>query len=121
MAKSPSLPPPDRSSGDPLIGQGPPPPNPFQSTSFIPPGRNGWAQNHQIDPTWEPGTGKPQLVFNPDDIRIDDTLTVGGGRAIDAILAGPIANNPPGSPGEPYIPSIFVARPFVEPLDPTVL
>lgn len=98
-----------------MTGQGPPPPNEFGSTSFIPPGRNGWAQNHEIDPLWEPGTGKPQLVFNPDDIIIDDTLTVGGGRAIDAILAGPIAKEPPGSPREPHIPSIVVARPFTPP------
>ncbi len=77
--------------------------------------------NHEIDPDWETGTGKPQLVFDPDDIVIDDNLTVGGGRAIDAILAGPIANDPPGSPGEPYIPSIVVARPFVVPPEPTFL
>ncbi len=115
MPSNTSRPTPSGRSGDPLTSQGPPPPNPYQSTSFIPPGRNGWAQNHQIDPSWEPGTGKPQLVFDPSGIIMDDNLTVGGGRAIDAILAGPIANNPPGFPGEPYIPAIFVARPFIEP------
>jgi hypothetical protein len=88
---------------DPITGQGQPPPNPYGSTSFIPPGRNGWAQNHEIDPEWTPGTGKPRLAFNPEDIISDDNFTVGGGRAIDAILAGPIANNEPGEPGHSSI------------------
>jgi hypothetical protein len=60
-------------------------------------------------------------VFDTDDIVIDANLTVGGGRAIDAILAGPIANDPPGSPVEPYIPSISVARPFNVPPESTFL
>ena len=100
---------------DPITGQGPPPPNPFGSTSFIPPGRNGWAQNHQIDPQWVPGSGKPQIVFDPAAIVIDDSLVVGSARAIDALFAGPIANEPPGMPGAPYIPAIFVGRPFTPP------
>ena len=100
-------------SRDPVTGDpqgGPPPSSGF--TNFIPPGKNGWAQNHNVDPAWNPGDGKPQLVFNPEDLTFDNSLAVGGGRAIDAILAGPIANNPPGSPGSPYIPSIFAPQPY---------
>lgn len=104
-------------STDPVTGahKGPPPDNICGFETFIPPGRNGWAQNHQIDPEWQPGEGKPQLVFDPNDLIFDPLKAVGGGRAIDALLASPIANEPPGMPGDPYIPSIFAPQPFPPP------
>ena len=100
---------------DPITGEnksGPPPANECGFTSFIPPGKNGWAQNHEVDPKWSPGDGKPTLTFDPLNLTFEESLAVGGGRSVDAILAGPVANEAPGSPGSPYIPAIFAPQPF---------
>jgi hypothetical protein len=109
-----TMPPVDPISG---AGKGPPPENACGFDSFIPPGRNGWAQNHFVDPEWEPGDGKPQLIFNLDDLFFEEQYAVGSSGSVNAILASPISNTPPGSPGEPYIPAIFAPQPFPPPIE----